>query len=68
MDSRDTPVQITPINTQELLLLPFQLLLKHLEATIIHELEFACRISSDSAMELDDAFKVHVEKFYSTWQ
>ena len=56
-------VNSMPINTQELLLLPFQLLLRHLEAAILHELELACRISSDSAMELDNAFKVHIEKF-----
>lgn len=59
--------EITPIDTQQMLLmLPFEIMLKHLEATVVCEFEFACEISSKNAKELDDAFMAHVDRFEET--
>lgn len=48
------------------MLLPFQLMLNHLEAAIIHEYEVAYSISLESAKKLDVAFMTHVDKFEVT--
>jgi hypothetical protein len=45
------------------MLLPFELLLKHMESAVLREFEIAFRISSKNARELDDAFMVHINKF-----
>ena len=60
------PTQIVPATPQLLMLLPFELLLKYLEAVILHEFEVACRLYSESARGLDNAFMTHIDKFEVT--
>lgn len=51
---------------QLLLLLPFELLLKHFEGAILNEYEVARGLYSESARGLDNAFMKHVDEFKVT--
>jgi len=62
MYSQNQPTQITITVSQQLMLLPFELMRQHLEDVMLQQLEIATGIYYKQAEEFENAFLAHVDR------
>ena len=61
-NSQNQPTQITITVSQQLMLLPFELMRQHLEDVMLQQLEIATGIYYKQAEEFENAFLAHVDR------
>ena len=61
-NSQNQPTQITITVSQQLMLLPFELMRQHLEDVMLRQLEIATGIYYKQADEFENAFMAYVDR------